>query len=410
MPKPPLIAARTPRADAAPASEAEAWLAVLWARLIEVGWVGPDDDFFALGGSPLLAIRVAAEAEAHFGQSLPNGVVHAAPTVRRLARLVGRPPGRRWVWPNPWAHWGSNDWGGATGRAALVPHAPLARRRPGAAGGAAGVGPPLFCIPGSDGRAFTFEHLARRLGPARNVWAFEYRGTDGLARPRRTVAALADDFLATLRRTYRAPAAVARLGSAERPYRLLGFSMGGLVAFEAARRLRAAGATVAFVGLIDTAAPAHMLVPIEAQSVAQRAELHRSNLARYGGSRGPVRYFAEHAVYALGRRARRGWWAAARVADAAARSAGRAVPPGHRHPALRRLHAAAGRAYQPLPCAGRVTLFRAADNPVSGDSRDLGWSDFAAELEVRDVPGPHELVRRRHAADLAAAISAALGN
>jgi acyl carrier protein len=59
---------------------AEAWRAELG-----VEHVGPDDDFFVLGGQSLRAVRVAARIGEAFGIDLPVAAVFQLPTVRALA-------------------------------------------------------------------------------------------------------------------------------------------------------------------------------------------------------------------------------------------------------------------------------------------------------------------------------------
>jgi hypothetical protein len=63
-------------------------LAAIWADVLGLDAVGPDDDFFALGGNSLRAVRVAARIAT--AERLPATAQHlfTAPTVTRLARLL----------------------------------------------------------------------------------------------------------------------------------------------------------------------------------------------------------------------------------------------------------------------------------------------------------------------------------
>ncbi|MFJ3202331.1 non-ribosomal peptide synthetase, partial [Streptomyces sp. NPDC086989] len=56
----------------------------IWRRVLGVDDIGPDDDFFALGGDSLLAIRVIADAEAS-GIEIALADLFATPTIRALA-------------------------------------------------------------------------------------------------------------------------------------------------------------------------------------------------------------------------------------------------------------------------------------------------------------------------------------
>jgi thioesterase domain-containing protein/acyl carrier protein len=63
-------------------------LAEIWAELLDLATVDPDDDFFALGGNSLVALRMINRVRTTFGVDLPLGQVFEAPTVRRLADRV----------------------------------------------------------------------------------------------------------------------------------------------------------------------------------------------------------------------------------------------------------------------------------------------------------------------------------
>jgi thioesterase domain-containing protein len=59
------------------------------------------------------------------------------------------------------------------------------------------------------------------------------------------------------------------------------------------------------------------------------------------------------------------------------------------------MNIAATREYRPRVYDGRVTLFRAADNPVQNPDSDLGWSEFAARgVDLHIVPGNHYTILR----------------
>ncbi|ROO88888.1 non-ribosomal peptide synthase protein (TIGR01720 family)/amino acid adenylation domain-containing protein [Actinocorallia herbida] len=72
----------------APANERERVLAGIVGELLGVADVGADDDFFALGGNSLLAMRVVARARVAFGVELSVRALFEDPTVAALARHV----------------------------------------------------------------------------------------------------------------------------------------------------------------------------------------------------------------------------------------------------------------------------------------------------------------------------------
>ncbi|MEV7602210.1 amino acid adenylation domain-containing protein [Kitasatospora sp. NPDC089797] len=74
----------------APRTAAEAAIAAIWQRLLELPEVGVLDDFFALGGHSLLANRLVGALRAEFGVELRLREVFGAVTVAAQADLVER--------------------------------------------------------------------------------------------------------------------------------------------------------------------------------------------------------------------------------------------------------------------------------------------------------------------------------
>ncbi|HEY6788907.1 MAG TPA: amino acid adenylation domain-containing protein, partial [Trebonia sp.] len=75
---------------AAPASAAERALADAFAHVLGLATVGADDDFFAIGGHSLLAIRLAARLGQSLDAPVPVRAVFDAPTPRLLAAALAR--------------------------------------------------------------------------------------------------------------------------------------------------------------------------------------------------------------------------------------------------------------------------------------------------------------------------------
>ena len=76
-------------AGLAPSGDAtERALCRIWADVLGVGSIDPDDDFFALGGHSLLAFRVVARVRRDLGAELPLGAIFDAPTIRALAARI----------------------------------------------------------------------------------------------------------------------------------------------------------------------------------------------------------------------------------------------------------------------------------------------------------------------------------
>jgi acetyl esterase/lipase/acyl-coenzyme A synthetase/AMP-(fatty) acid ligase len=76
--------ARLASADSAVARR----IAAIWRSEIDIDHVDPDDDFFALGGTSIAAVSVAARLRGEFGVQVPLAVLFETPTVAALAAAV----------------------------------------------------------------------------------------------------------------------------------------------------------------------------------------------------------------------------------------------------------------------------------------------------------------------------------
>jgi len=110
--------------------------------------------------------------------------------------------------------------------------------------------PPLFLVHPAGGDVLCFHQLGRHLAALWSgeraseraaVYGLQSRGLVAGAAPHQTIEAMAEGYLEEIRGV--------QPGG---PYRLAGWSLGGVVAFEMARRLVAAGNEVSFLGIFDT--------------------------------------------------------------------------------------------------------------------------------------------------------------
>ena len=244
LPDPAAVARYDARPYRPPADGLEAALAAIWESILGIAPVGADDDFFDLGGDSLSAAGVYARVEEELGVALNMSTLFDAPTVARLARALGDASRRL--------------------------HANPAVLR------VSGPGLPLVCIHGHQGHIHPFAALSRHVDAP--VYAFASVGLAGEEMPLPTVGAMAERYLADLRKV-----------RPEGPYLLAGFCFGGLVALEMARMLPREA--VARVILFDvTPAEFPSLFPADAveryrSSVrVKRRAFHAANLARLGSA------------------------------------------------------------------------------------------------------------------------------
>lgn len=67
----------------------EATLAEIWAEVLDLSWVGREDDFFELGGHSLLAARMLSRVRKRFGVQLPLRRLLRSATLASFAEAVG---------------------------------------------------------------------------------------------------------------------------------------------------------------------------------------------------------------------------------------------------------------------------------------------------------------------------------
>ncbi|MFN3546104.1 MAG: AMP-binding protein [Mesorhizobium sp.] len=83
----------TAGAEDADLGATEATVARIWAEELDLPTVGPDADFFAIGGDSLSAVRVFLAVEAAFGRKLPEDMLGLITTVRAMARAIDEAQG-----------------------------------------------------------------------------------------------------------------------------------------------------------------------------------------------------------------------------------------------------------------------------------------------------------------------------
>jgi acyl-CoA synthetase (AMP-forming)/AMP-acid ligase II/acyl carrier protein len=85
-----MAAAWAPPVEPVPAaSELEGRIAAVWAAQLGLAEVGPEDNFYSLGGDSLSAVRLFLAVEKALGSPLPDGAMVDITTVRKMVRLIG---------------------------------------------------------------------------------------------------------------------------------------------------------------------------------------------------------------------------------------------------------------------------------------------------------------------------------
>jgi amino acid adenylation domain-containing protein len=189
-------------------------LVQVWEELLDPRPIGIRDNFFHLGGHSLLAAQLVSRIEQVWGKRLALSTLFAKPTIEQLAEVL---------------HQGGD---GGERKAQVQPVQVNGERRP------------FFFLHGDwTGGAFYCFALARACGEEQPFYVLEpYTFSRDEQDP--TIDAIATAHIEAMR-------GVQPSG----PYRLGGFCNGGLLAYEMARQLEAAGETVEFLGLVNPSVP-----------------------------------------------------------------------------------------------------------------------------------------------------------
>ncbi|MFE0040226.1 amino acid adenylation domain-containing protein [Streptomyces sp. NPDC059015] len=196
---------------AAPRDAYERALTEMLADVLCLDTVGVHDSLFDLGGTSLAAMRLVVRIEQRYRVYIPLAEFIATPTPAGLAARL-------------------RDGGASAAFDPLVPIRPQGTR------------PPLFMVHPMGGNVLCYVTFARHLPDDQPLYALQAAGADPGTTPLRSVEDLSDSYLTALRKV-----------QPHGPYTIGGWSFGGFVAFEIARRLRAANEQVALLVLDTTA-------------------------------------------------------------------------------------------------------------------------------------------------------------
>ncbi|MET0399229.1 MAG: amino acid adenylation domain-containing protein [Longimicrobiaceae bacterium] len=366
LPRPQSTLLERAEAYEAPRDGLEETLTAIFAEVLGVAGVGLRDSFFELGGHSLLAVRITSRLREATGARVPVAALFRSPTVELLAREVRAGGGELPL---------------------ILPLRPQGSR------------PPIILVHPGGGSLMAYAPLVERLDADQPVYGLRSRGIEEGETPNWTIEEMARDYLDSIRQV-----------RPSGPYRLGGWSMGGVIAFEMARQLEAAGETVEALVMIDSQVPS----------------LHDPERSMPGDELRIVQMFAHDLGLPADRlptpdpEARDGGEVAyLRLVLETARAAG--MPPGNLELArlqhlygIFRINLRALFDYRPASYAGRVTLLRAGRRGVMDrvfGTASYGWETVVeGGLEVRTVPGTHHgMMRSPHVEKLAQEVERAAG-
>jgi amino acid adenylation domain-containing protein len=328
-----------------PRDELEYELVRIWEEVLAVQSVGVKDNFFELGGHSLLGLRMLARVEEACGKHLPLSSLFNGGTIEQLCTLVR-----------------STENTQSTSSLVVLQ--------------ANGSEYALTCVHPSGGNVLCYSELSRQLGSKQPCYGLQ---SNFQRKAPQSIEAMATQYIKALQ-------AVQHQG----PYRLCGWSFGGIVAYEMSCQLQAQGEDVASLVLIDSWIPSI----IGTRSKASDIELLATFFRDLGGWRVEGNQMTEKAIGFFDpeeqlRLCLESLQAVEAVSTELTVSQIRPLL----HTFKRNIRAA--ESYMPKPYYGRTLLIRTSeqifeDFPDPARNPDYGWDTLVRkQIKIAELPANH---------------------
>jgi acetoacetyl-CoA synthetase len=324
-------------------------LTPIWQKVLQLSSVDVEDNFFDLGGDSSLALQLFNEVARAGGRELPPATIYLAPTIAALAAVLEQPTDLRFP--------------------------PLVLLKDGSAE------PALFITHGLGGSVIDFYQVIKHIQTPHPIQGMQAKGIDGTEEPFDCIEDMAQFYLDAIRQV-----------QPHGPYLLAGYSLGGLVTFEMAHRLTAAGEKVALLAMLDSYPDIRYL------SISQRARLATRLTTRRAAN--AMKLPVGDALSLIVRPSRR--------RSLAPRVSYQPPVDVSLSPAMQRAREKAYLAltrYRPRFYSGKIKFVR-AEVPTDFPADPAAvWAHLTDEFDVETVPGDHLGIMSTHYEKLASAIS-----
>lgn len=184
----------------------------IWQEILKINKVGINENYFALGGDSLGVAFLFSEIERRFNVVVPAEIILTNGTIHEMAAYIYQKGEKA-----------------ATVEFIVPLHISASKNMP------------IFCIHALNGDAFTYRKLTDALGAEYSVYGAVFKPRSSRISHPVQLAQLAGVYIEDMRTI-----------QPEGPYVLLGYSLGGAIAYEIARQLRSQQQEVAIVALLDT--------------------------------------------------------------------------------------------------------------------------------------------------------------
>jgi acetoacetyl-CoA synthetase len=208
--------------------------------------------------------------------------------------------------------------------------------------------PPIFIAHGLGSTVADLIPLASHLPVSHPIYGLQERGMDGFDAPLDRIEAMAEFHLKAIRQL-----------QPHGPYFLIGYSFGGLVSLEIARRLSTAGEPIELLALLDSYPYRRYLpLPQRLRLLVRLAKLRLALILRATGTEGEATPQLQRVKYA---------------------------------------QLLAWRNYRPRFYDGKINFVKATIDSFLPDDPVAAWTSLVKEIRVETVPGDHLAMLTTHA-------------
>ncbi len=349
-----------PTPYAAPVTDRQKAICVIWQQLFRIDRVGIHDNFFELGGDSVMALKLLAALESHFKVELPLAEAMNAPTVAEQANSIVEYS--------------------ETGMDQRKANPLVTFRREGSL-------PPFFCIHPAGGIVHCYVEMARMLGKDIPFYGMQHPGLDGKTGPYKTYPMMAQLYIEAMREI-----------QPNGPYYIGGWSFGGTLAYEMACQLSAAGEETGMLALFDSPGPSalyRLQGRPEFEFAGMIAFLSQALARMFGGE---IELDVDE-LASIPREDQLDFLVRRMVSTTNQDDLQHAREALERVVDIFELTDRAEQVYQPEPYQGPLYMYRVQEvsdyeytaykNHPQIERADFGWGQLCDQMKVRFVPGTH---------------------
>lgn len=193
----------------APQTPEEQLVASIWSEIFDKEKIGIHDNFFEMGGHSMVAVKVMRRIKNEMNIDLPIASLFQHPTIASLSSIIR---GKE-----------------------KIKHEILVKIK------GTGTKPPIYLIHGGSLNILLYKNLEPFLSEDQPLYGIQALGLDGDLSFLSDIETISKRYLEEILKQ-----------NPNGPYAIVGYSLGGLIAFEITKQLLAMGKTIHFFGIFDT--------------------------------------------------------------------------------------------------------------------------------------------------------------